>query len=134
MGTLGVETQSVWSDIYLSLGLKGLGKRNAKAPRVLSLVSTLFEKSVQKNEMLLEATKIKDVVTVFHGLRAPTLGIRQYIDRIFKYSGCSPSCFVIANIYMDRFLQCTEVHLTSLNVHRLLITTVMLAAKFNDDK
>lgn len=133
MGTLGVDTEAVGSDVYLSLGLKGLGKGAAKVPRVLSLVSSLFEKSVQRNEMLLEATQIKDAVTIFHGLRAPTLGIRQYIDRIFKYSGCSPSCFIVANIYVDRFLQCTEVHLTSLNVHRLLITTVMLAAKFNDD-
>lgn len=133
MGSLGVDTESVGTDVYFSLGLKGLGKGVAKAPRVLSLLSALFEKSVQRNEMLLEATEIKDAVTIFHGLRAPTLGIRQYIDRIFKYSGCSPSCFIVANIYVDRFLQCTEVHLTSLNVHRLLITTVMLAAKFNDD-
>jgi len=101
-------------------------------PRVLSLLSSLLERSVQKNENLLEATQIKDV-TIFHGLRAPTLSIRQYIDRIFKYSGCSPSCFVVAHIYVDRFIQSTEVHLTSLNVHRLLITSLMLAAKFIDD-
>lgn len=133
MGTLGADTGNVGSDIYISLGLKELGKGVAKSPRVLSLISSLFERSVQRNEMLLEATQIQDAITVFHGLRAPTLGIRQYIDRIFKYSGCSPSCFVVANIYVDRFIQCTEVQLTSLNVHRLLITTIMLAAKFIDD-
>ncbi|KAL6318630.1 hypothetical protein AAG906_000708 [Vitis piasezkii] len=56
-----------------------------------------------------------------------------YIDRIFKYSGCSPSCFVVVHIYVDRFLQHTDAHLTSLNVHRLLITSVMVTAKFIDD-
>lgn len=81
----------------------------------------------------MEATQVKDARTMFHGLRAPTLSIRCYIDRIFKYFGCSPSCFVIANIYVDRFLKCTEIQLTSLNVHRLLITSIMLAAKFIDD-
>ncbi|PON84190.1 Cyclin [Trema orientale] len=134
MGTLAVETQSnVGSDVYLTLGLKELGKRVMKIPRVLSLLSSLLEKSVQINELQLEATQVKDVLTIFHGLRAPSLSIRQYIDRIFKYSGCSPSCFVVANIYVDRFLQNTDVQLTSLNVHRLLITSVMLAAKFIDD-
>jgi len=130
---LAHDAQNVDSDIYLSLGLTELRKGIPAIPRVLSLLSSLLERSVQKNEILLEATQIKDVVTIFHGLRAPTLGIRQYIDRIFKYSGCSPSCFVVAHIYVDRFLQSTEVHLTSLNVHRLLITSLMLAAKFIDD-
>ncbi|KAE8009720.1 hypothetical protein FH972_006142 [Carpinus fangiana] len=133
MGTLVHDAQNVDSDIYLSLGLTELRKGVPAIPRVLSLLSSLLERSVQKNEILLEATQIKDVVTIFHGLRAPTLSIRQYIDRIFKYSGCSPSCFVVAHIYVDRFLQSTEVHLTSLNVHRLLITSLMLAAKFIDD-
>lgn len=133
MGTLAHDAQNVDSDIYLSLGLTELRKGVPAIPRVLSLLSSLLERSVQKNEILLEATQIKDVVTIFHGLRAPTLSIRHYIDRIFKYSGCSPSCFVVAHIYVDRFLQSTEVHLTSLNVHRLLITSLMLAAKFIDD-
>lgn len=133
MGTLAHESEDISSDIYLSLGLKELDKGMVGIPRVLSLVSSLVERSVQRNEKLLEAKHKKDVVTVFHGLRAPTLSVPKYIDRIFKYSGCSPSCFVVAQIYVDRFLQRTEVNLTSLNVHRLLITSIMLAAKFMDD-
>ncbi|XP_059625866.1 cyclin-P3-1 isoform X2 [Cornus florida] len=133
MGTLALECETVSSDIYLALGLKELCKENPGIPRVLSLISTLFERSVQKNEMLLETRQIKDVLTIFHGSRAPSLGIRQYIDRIFKYSCCSPSCFVVARIYVDRYIQRANIHLTSLNVHRLLITSVMVAAKFIDD-
>lgn len=133
MGTLALEKDTLGtSDVYIALGLKEVGKA-LRTPRVLSLLSSFLEKSVQKNEMLLESRQIKDVITIFHGSRAPTLSIRQYIDRIFKYSGCSPSCFVIAHIYVDRFLKRLELHLTSLNVHRLLITAVMLAAKFIDD-
>ncbi|XP_028804136.1 cyclin-P3-1 isoform X2 [Neltuma alba] len=133
MGTRALESESKSSDVYLSLGLKQLGKRIVGVPRVLSLVSSLLERSVLRNDELLEANHLKDVVTVFHGLRAPTLSVRKYVDRIFKYSGCSPSCFVVAHIYVDRYLQCTEAKLTSLNVHRLLITSIMLAAKFMDD-
>jgi len=132
MGSLALETEDVISDIYLSLGLKESDK-GVGGPRVLSLLSSLLERSVQRNETSWEAKHIKDVVTVFHGLRAPTLSVRKYIDRIFKYSGCSPSCFVVAHIYVDRFIQHTEIKLTSLNVHRLLITSIMLAAKFIDD-
>ncbi|XVE73137.1 hypothetical protein DITRI_Ditri11bG0093400 [Diplodiscus trichospermus] len=133
MGTLAIDTKDVDSDIYLTLGFKELGKGAIGSPRILSLLSSLLERSVQKNEMQSEAVNIKDNVTIFHGLRAPTISIQHYIDRIFKYAGCSPSCFLIAYIYMDRFVEQTDVHLTSLNVHRLLITSVMVAAKFIDD-
>ncbi|XP_021911274.1 cyclin-U3-1 [Carica papaya] len=133
MGSLALDSESENSDIYSDLGLKELGKGVSGSPRILSLLSSLLERCVQKNEKLLETMQIQDVATVFHGLRAPTISIQQYVDRIFKYSGCSPSCFVVAQIYVDRFLQQTDVHLTSLNIHRLLITSVMLAAKVFDD-
>ncbi|RZC80900.1 hypothetical protein C5167_043471 [Papaver somniferum] len=133
MGSLAFEIQPSVTEIYLALGLNESRKRVIVIPRVLSLLSSFLERSVQKNEKLLESMNQKDMVTVFHGLRAPTLSIRQYIDRIFKYSNCSPSCFVVACIYMDRFLQNGDLLLTSLNVHRILITSVMVAAKFIDD-
>lgn len=103
-------------------------------PRVVSVVSSVLERAIQKNESLLQASKKKDVVTIFHGSRVPSLSIRQYIERIFKYSSCSHSCFVVAYIYIDRFLQQLNAYLTSLNAHRLLITSIMIASKFIDDE
>ncbi|KAK6120084.1 hypothetical protein DH2020_046214 [Rehmannia glutinosa] len=133
MGTLALETEIICSLDYVPLGLKDPNKDYLGKPRVLSLLSTLLERSVRKNERMLENSQTKDVTTVFHGLRAPSLSVQQYIDRIFKYSCCSPSCFIIAHIYLDRFIQRTNLCLTSLNIHRLLITSVMVAAKFMDD-
>lgn len=130
MGSLASETDSL---NYLRLGLKGSGKGNSGKPRVLSILSMLLESSVQENEKFLETSEAKDVITIFHGSRAPSLSIQQYVDRIFKYACCSPSCFVVAHIYMEKFIQCTNACLTSFNVHRLLITSVMVAAKFIDD-
>ncbi|XXG83518.1 hypothetical protein AAC387_Pa10g1254 [Persea americana] len=133
MGSFAFNTEAEGAEIYLALGLNESRKGTPETPQVLSLLSSFLERAVQKNKKLLETTKKKEIITVFHGMRAPNLSIRQYIDRIFKYSNCSPSCFVLANIYMDRFLQQPDIHLTSLNVHRLLITSVVVAAKFIDD-
>ncbi|KAJ4969073.1 hypothetical protein NE237_015774 [Protea cynaroides] len=133
MGTIAPDIEARDSEIYSSLGLIESAKVPGKHPRVLSILSSLLERSVQKNEKLLETMDKKDTITIFHGLRAPGLSIRQYIDRIYKYSSCSPSCFVVAYIYIERFIQRKDFHLTSLNVHRLVITSVMAAAKFIDD-
>ncbi|KAK4741555.1 hypothetical protein SAY87_025143 [Trapa incisa] len=133
MGTLASDVDDLTSYLHLSLGLKDLGKKVIGSPQVLPLLSSFLERLVQKNERLIETAQIKNIPTVFHGMRAPALSIHQYIDRIFKYFGCSPSCFVVAQIYVDRFLKVTDGHLTSLNVHRLLITSITIAAKFIDD-
>ena len=35
-----------------------------------------------------------------------------------KYASCSPECFVLALVYIDRLIQRNALLLTSLNVHR----------------
>ncbi|CAK7340723.1 unnamed protein product [Dovyalis caffra] len=119
------------SETYMALGLLDGGVSGT--PRVLLLIASVLEKSVQKNEKLLNASRRKDTVTLFHGSRSPSLSIGEYMERIFKYSRCSSSCFVVAYIYINKFLQRTDAYLTSLNAHRLLISSIMVAAKFLDD-
>ncbi|KAK8698094.1 hypothetical protein V6N13_114225 [Hibiscus sabdariffa] len=122
------------SNPYIGLGLDESGNWIPGPPRVLSLLSSVLERSIRGNEKLLAASKIKDGMTIFHGTKEPSLNVRQYVERIFKYCKCSNSCFVVAIIYIDRFLQRIDAYLTSLNVHRLLITSVLVAAKFMDDQ
>ncbi|KAI3864000.1 hypothetical protein MKW98_031592 [Papaver atlanticum] len=134
MAELAVEAEDPSTGVYLLLGPNKLHEGVVlRTPKVLSALSLILERVVRNNEKLMETTKMKDTITIFHAVRAPSMSIQQYINRIFKYASCSPSCFVIACIYIDRFLQRADVHLTSLSVHRLLITSVRIAAKFIDD-
>jgi hypothetical protein len=49
---------------------------------------------------------------------------------INKYSSCSPECFVLALVFIDRLIQRNALLLSSLNVHRVIITAVMLAGMY----
>ncbi|RLM52868.1 hypothetical protein C2845_PMPSC011938 [Panicum miliaceum] len=120
---------------YSSLGLTVpySQKDNAKFPKVLLLLSAYLDKIVKENDELLDSSKIKESTTIFHGQRVPELSIKLYAERIFKYAQCSPSCFVLGLIYMERYLQQPNIYMTSFSVHRLLITSVVVAAKFIDD-
>lgn len=74
-------------------------------------------------------------ITKFHALRPPAISIKDYLNRIAKYAACSGECFVLALVYVDRIIQSNPTFVVnSLNIHRLLITSVMLAAKFFDDQ
>jgi len=80
-----------------------------------------------------ERTHSQSAVTKFHALKPPQISVLAYLERIYKYASCSSECFVLALIYIDRLISKNNFLLTDLNVHRVLITAVMLAAKFFDD-
>ncbi|GAB2290123.1 Cyclin-U4-1 [Dionaea muscipula] len=101
-------------------------------PKVMSFLSSLLQRVADSND--LHRVSQLQKVSVFHGLTRPTISIHSYLERIFKYANCSPSCFVVAYIYLDRFVQRQPLlPINSFNVHRLLITSVLVAAKFLDD-
>eukprot|EP00993_Chasmostoma_nieuportense_P006295 NODE_6921_length_488_cov_2.390582_g6755_i0.p1 GENE.NODE_6921_length_488_cov_2.390582_g6755_i0~~NODE_6921_length_488_cov_2.390582_g6755_i0.p1 ORF type:complete len:144 (-),score=34.03 NODE_6921_length_488_cov_2.390582_g6755_i0:57-443(-) len=63
------------------------------------------------------------------------IGIQAYLQRILKYADCSSECYVIILVYFDRLAMAhKDCFLTSKNVHRMLITSILLAAKVRDDK
>ncbi|KAL6131790.1 PREDICTED: cyclin-U4-1-like [Fragaria vesca subsp. vesca] len=101
-------------------------------PRMIAFLSDVLDRVAKSNDLnrRLDSQKL----SVFHCLTKPTISIQSYLERIFKYADCSPSCFVVAYVYLDRFTQRQKaLPINSFNVHRLLITSVMVSAKFMDD-
>jgi hypothetical protein len=71
----------------------------------------------------------------FNGVKPPPITLPDYIERIRTYIPCSVECYVLALVYIDRILQRHEgFQVTYLNVHRLFITAIVVATKFQDDK
>ncbi|XP_044506864.1 cyclin-U4-1-like [Mangifera indica] len=101
-------------------------------PRVISILSFLLQRVADSNDFSCRLQPHK--LSAFHGLTRPTISLESYLERIFKYANCSPSCFVIAYVYLDRFaLKQPSLPINSFTVHRLLITSVLVSAKFMDD-
>ncbi|KAK4488560.1 hypothetical protein RD792_004324 [Penstemon davidsonii] len=97
-------------------------------PKLINFLSSLLQGVAESND--LQPQKI----SVFNGLSRPSISIQSYLERIFKYANCSPSCYIVAYVYLDRFTQRQpSLPINSFNVHRLLITSVMVSAKFMDD-
>ncbi|KAL9263047.1 Cyclin-U1-1-like protein [Drosera capensis] len=119
-------------------------------PTVLVALALVLEHLVSKNDRLIdnigvaapnnghvvgEAGQLGKNLKVFHGVRAPSISIPKYLERIYKYTKCSPSCFVVGYVYIDRLVhRYPELLVVSLNVHRLLVTSVMVASKMLDDE
>lgn len=69
----------------------------------------------------------------FHASTKPAISIRDYLARINAYADCTPTCFVLCLVYVDRLIQSNTVCVDEMTIHRLLITGVAVAAKFFDD-
>lgn len=75
-----------------------------------------------------------DAMTPFHALEAPTISVAAYVARLSQYAFSSTACLLSAYHYVKRAAAADpSLAPTSLSVHRLLITAVVLAAKYFDD-
>ncbi|CAK9318949.1 unnamed protein product [Citrullus colocynthis] len=102
--------------------------------KLIDFLSCLLQRVAESNDRNLSVHLQPQKFSAFHGLTRPSISIQSYLDRIFKYANCSPCCFVIAYVYLDRFVQRQpSLPINSFNVHRLLITSVLVSAKFMDD-
>jgi len=99
---------------------------------IVPVLACVLKQLCMRNDSLTDAQRS---LSKFHALRPPTISIKDYLIRIAKYAVCSSECFVLALVYIDRVIQRNpDFVVNSLNIHRLLITSVMLAAKFFDDQ
>ncbi|KAL7553241.1 hypothetical protein ACHAWF_016756 [Thalassiosira exigua] len=105
-------------------------QEEAEGRDVVKVLAVVLERLVKNNAPQAASDRRE---TPFHALRAPAIGIQQYLERIHKYASCSKECFILALVYIDRLIQKSGFLLTDLNVHRVVITAVLLAAKFFDD-
>ena len=104
-----------------------------------TVISCVFEQLAVKNDV----KGFYRIPSVFDCHEIPRISLVDYLNRygvlvsidcrIRTRTVCSNASLVLASIYIDRFIRCTPVLVDSLNVHRLLLTSIMIASKFIDD-
>ncbi|CAH1438873.1 unnamed protein product [Lactuca virosa] len=101
-------------------------------PKLINLLSSLLQRAAESNDLNRPLHTQK--ISIFYGLIRPNISIEKYLERIFRYANCSPSCYVVAYVYLDRFVKSQPfLPINSFNVHRLLVTSVLISIKFMDD-
>jgi hypothetical protein len=108
----------------------------ADAPRVVGVLSALLERVVDRNDSAADELPASSLAlaSAFRATTRPDISVRAYMARIARFAGCSPACYVVAYVYLDRLLRRGHaLAVDSYTVHRLLITAVLAAVKFMDD-
>ncbi|KAL2234040.1 cyclin-U2-1 [Sesamum indicum] len=112
-------------------------QENSNTPLVISVLASLIERTMARNERIAKKYSKWTGVSktrVFDCNETPDMTIQSYLERIFRYTRAGPSVYVVAYVYIDRFCQFyPEFRIGARNVHRLLITTIMVASKYVED-
>ncbi|KAL5212910.1 hypothetical protein ABZP36_023757 [Zizania latifolia] len=106
-------------------------------PRVVAALAGILERVAERNDAAATPAELAAApASAFRATTKPGISVRAYVARIARFAGCSPACYVVAYIYLDRLLRrgrCLALAVDSYSVHRLLITAVLSAVKFMDD-
>ncbi|KVH89216.1 cyclin-U2-2-like [Cynara cardunculus var. scolymus] len=112
-------------------------QNDSNTPLVISVLASLINRTLARNERIgrkCVAGMSGSKTMVFDCHETPDMTIQSYLERIFRYTRAGPSVYVVAYVYIDRFCRShPEFRITGRNVHRLLITTIMLASKYVED-
>jgi hypothetical protein len=79
------------------------------------------------------APRVKKKSSSFDSATCPSLSLHDYVALMFTYMRCSTESYVAAVVYIDRLVERQKFVVSERNVHRLFLTAVVLAAKFQDD-
>lgn len=105
----------------------------------IKLLTALLEKITRTNDRLrLETGNERSNYTCFHARSIPSISIHAYFTRIIKYCPCANECLLALLVYFDQmtedaYLKKKSFHIDSYNVHRLIITGLMISSKLYSD-
>ncbi|GAA0151263.1 hypothetical protein Leryth_027542 [Lithospermum erythrorhizon] len=110
-------------------------EENSNTPLAISVLASLIERTLARNKRIAKKCSWElSSKVIFDCNEAPDLTIQSYLERIFRYTKAGPSVFVVAYVYIDRFCQLfPDFRISPRNVHRLLITTILVASKYVED-
>ena len=103
---------------------------------VIDIVSEILDEIVKENENTEINDNDEDHLTLiqdFFCKKQPQISINKYLKRFMKYSKPEPSTIIITLIYIDKICESSNLQLTMLNIHRLLLACMVVALKYNED-
>ena len=96
----------------------------------LYLIKIIYNDSLQldyKNKLK------KQKNSVFTSKFTPKISIGDFVNKIIKFTKTSESTFILGLIYINKFCKLNDVILTDYNTHRIFLTAILLAKKYNED-
>ena len=74
------------------------------------------------------------LIKPFLAKKIPSISIRDFFERIVKYTHIENSTLVLILIYIDRLCDMQKFRLNYYNIHKIIISSMLIAIKYNEDE
>ena len=99
-----------------------------KIPNFINIISRVLTEIIKSNNNISFISN-----DPFSCKTIPSLNLTYYLERIKKYTYLENSTLTITLIYCDRICQQSKLILYPNNIHRIFLTSSLLAIKYNED-
>ncbi len=102
---------------------------------ISQILNEIIEENEAKEELILKNSfyQREEQFDPFLGRKVPSIPIEKFLERIVRYTKLENSTLILSLIYIDRICEMRSWKLKYINIHRLLITSVLTALKYNED-
>jgi hypothetical protein len=85
-----------------------------------------------------ESSKDKDTnnkyIKPFLSKKIPSISIKQYLERLLSHTKMEISTLILILIYIDKICRNNNFRLNYFNIHKLIITSMLVSIKYNEDE
>ena len=100
---------------------------------IIKRISDLLSNICDENTKKFKKDK-NPYIKPFLSNNIPQISIKDYLERLYKYSKINSSTIILILIYIDRICNIHKFKLTYFNIHKLILSSLIIAIKYNEDE
>ena len=110
--------------------------RDNTAITIIKNISELLEDICDENTKIYKDSNPGENLNIkpFLSNNIPQISIKDYLERLYKYTKINYSKIILILIYIDRICNIQNFKLTYFNIHKLILASMIIANKFNEDE
>ena len=106
--------------------------KNSKEHKIISNISDFLTDICDQKSKGLIKEKNQKIIKPFITIN-PSVKIKDYLEHLYKYGKMDTSTTILMIIYIDRFCNMNKIKLTYTIIHKLLLSSLITAIKYNED-
>ena len=109
-------------------------KEKAEKKKIIEKISELFTEICDENKSDFSPNNSNTLMKPFISKHIPSISIKDYLTRLYKYSKINNSTIVLILIYIDKICNINNFKLSYFNIHKLILASMLVAIKYNEDE
>ena len=91
------------------------------------------DKDNNTSKLYIHITSIIGIIKPFLSKKVPAITIKNYLERLIKYTKIESTTLVLILIFIDRVCDINKIRLNYFNIHKLIIASMLVSIKYNED-